>query len=247
MSSYGKLCTEFYDLDKPSPPPEALAFYRAYAQRSGGRMLEPMCGSGRFLLSLLAEGHSIDGMDASPHMLAACRERGRRLGLAPTLYEQSLPHLRLAERYGLVMIPAGSFCLLTDAAEATAALECLHEHLTTEGTMVLEIERLVPFTSQPWEGRWVERPEDGARIVFSSLSRYAEQSRTVQSIHRYDLVRDGQHLETEWEELSVRLYEADEFTRLLETTGFSQIRCVERPYPGGTNDEGAFLFECRKG
>jgi hypothetical protein len=42
MPSYQKLCAEFYDLDEPTAPPDARAYYRAYAQRSGGRILEPI-------------------------------------------------------------------------------------------------------------------------------------------------------------------------------------------------------------
>ena len=90
VNSYRKLSTEFYDIDKPAPPPEALDFYRNYALQSSGRILEPMCGWGRFLLSLLAEGYAVEGVDASPDMARACRERGAQRGLDPTVYEQFL-------------------------------------------------------------------------------------------------------------------------------------------------------------
>ena len=50
MNSYRRLCTEFYDIDKPRPPDEAFAFYRGRAEQVKGPILEPMCGSGRFLL-----------------------------------------------------------------------------------------------------------------------------------------------------------------------------------------------------
>ena len=42
-----------------------------------------MCGSGRFLIPLLKRGFDIDGVDASPHMLQACRDHCQRLGLTP--------------------------------------------------------------------------------------------------------------------------------------------------------------------
>ena len=71
MNSYRKLCTEFYDLDKPAPPPEALALYRTYARQASGCILEAMCGSGRFLLPLLAEGYAVEGVDTSPNMIRA--------------------------------------------------------------------------------------------------------------------------------------------------------------------------------
>jgi hypothetical protein len=53
MSSYGSLCTEFYDLDKPNAPRDALDFYALKARAAGGRVLEPMCGSGRFLVPMV--------------------------------------------------------------------------------------------------------------------------------------------------------------------------------------------------
>ena len=48
-NTYLKLCTQVYDLSKPTPPEEAYAFYRSYIEATRGPILEPMCGSGRFL------------------------------------------------------------------------------------------------------------------------------------------------------------------------------------------------------
>lgn len=245
MNSYRKLCTAFYDLDKPAPPPEALDFYRNYARQSSGRILEPMCGSGRFLLPLLAEGYAVDGVDASPYMARACRERGAQRGLDPVVYEQSLDRLDLPSRYGLVFIPAQSFCLLTDLREASAALSRLHAHMESEAPLVVEVERLVPFTPEPWRGRWVERPEDGAQIVISLLSRFDAPHRTVESIHRYELFHEGRLLETEWEQLNVRMYEPAEFRTLLAGSGFIDIQQLDERGPLPFAGE-AMVFECRR-
>ena len=79
MNSYGDLCTEFYDLDKPTAPELALEWYGAALagalEESPGRVLEPMCGSGRFLVPLLKRGLLVDGVDPSEPMLKACRAR----------------------------------------------------------------------------------------------------------------------------------------------------------------------------
>jgi SAM-dependent methyltransferase len=245
MNSYRKLCTEFYDLDKPAPPPEALALYRAYARQASGCILEPMCGSGRFLLPLLAEGYSVEGVDTSPDMVRACREHGARRGLKPIVYEQFLEELDLPHWYGLVFIPAGSFCLLTDVSRASAALARIHAHMEADALLVVEVERLVPFTPEPWRGRWVERPGDGARIVISQLTRYDGARSVLESIHRYELFRNGQLLETEWEELNVRLYEPAEFGALLAGSGFVDIRQQDDAGRSQAGDS-AMLFECRR-
>ena len=68
MEAYGSLCTEFYDLDKPAAPAAALAYYLDRARDAQGRILEPMCGSGRFLIPMLRAGLPIDGVDASRAM-----------------------------------------------------------------------------------------------------------------------------------------------------------------------------------
>jgi len=225
MNSYKNLCTQFYDLDKPDAPPEALAFYLRYARHANGAILEPMCGSGRFLLPLLERGFPIDGVDASGDMLQACRENGRRRGLAPVLYEQALHQLELPGRYHLVMIPASSFCLITEPDQVRESLRRLHALMVPEATLVVEIELLMPQPPQPdsWRGRWVTRP-DGAKIVISQLSRHRAADRVSHSLHRYELIKDGRLLETEWEELDLRLYELGEFRALLEDCGFTAVR-----------------------
>ena len=56
INNYKKLCSEYYDLDKPSAPTEALEYYHKEALRANGPVLEPMCGTGRFLIPLLERG-----------------------------------------------------------------------------------------------------------------------------------------------------------------------------------------------
>jgi hypothetical protein len=246
MNSYGKLCTEYYDIDKPHAPPKALDFYLRYAEQADGPILEPMCGSGRFLIPLLERGFDVDGTDASPDMLQACRDRCQRLGLAPTLHEQLLHELEVPRRYGLVLIPAGSFCLLTDPAEARESLRRIRMHMQPGAMLVLEIEQLQQRESgsEPWGGSWVERP-DGARIVISWLGRYDADERISRGVNRYELIKDGELLETEFEELDLRYYAVDEFRDLLAASGFEAIQAhrayaLEPPTPA---DE-SVVFEC---
>lgn len=56
MDSYLDLGACYYDSIRTEPPKEAYAFYRSYVIDSSGVILEPMCGSGRFLLPLIKEG-----------------------------------------------------------------------------------------------------------------------------------------------------------------------------------------------
>ncbi len=248
MNSYKKLCTEFYDIDKPSAPSDALVFYLRYAQKAKGPILEPMCGSGRFLLPLLEHGFSIDGVDASSDMLQACREKSQQRGLTTKLYMQYLNQLDLPWRYDLVIIPASSFSLITDPLQVQESLRCLHAHMAPGASFVLEIRQLMPqpLQDEPWGGRWVERP-DGTKVVFSYLNHYNPTERVSHSLHRYELIRDGRLLETEWEELNIRYYKAGEFSALLEAAGFTAIQIFKaygNTAPDDTNED--IIFECAK-
>jgi SAM-dependent methyltransferase len=248
MQSYNKLCTEFYDLDKPEEPEEAFEFYLRYVQQAQGPILEPMCGSGRFLLPLLARGFDVDGVDASSFMLDACRRRAASKKLNPTLFQQSIEAFEAPRSYALAFIAAGSFGLLTQADQAREALKRLHDALVPGGLLVFEADRpaFETSTSWPWGGRWLKR-SDGALLVISWLGQYAASERTSYNVHRYELVVDGRVVETEMEEFNLRNYEPAELRALLAETGFVDIKLLkafEQCAPD--DDDEGFVLECRR-
>lgn len=248
MNCYLKLCTEFYDIDKPAAPPDALSFYLRYAERAGGPILEPMCGSGRFLIPMMQRGFDVEGIDASSHMLDACRQHCSQLGLAPKLHEQFLHELSLDRRFALAFIPAGSFNLITDMDQVKECLRRIHEALLPGAKFVFETGQHKPEKSGswPWGGRWVQRP-DGAKIIISWLSQYDAAISIGSSIHRYDLIKDGQLLASEFEEFDLRHYSMPELHELLRAAGFTSIRTLkthaERP-PDPTDED--VVIECTR-
>ncbi len=249
MTNYAKLCSEFYALDKPLAPPDAFDFYESAARSSRGPIHEPMCGTGRFLLPLLEQGLDIEGSDSSPSMLSACRARGHEQGLSPTLHEQALQTFEVTRKLGLVFIPSGSFGLLIEQAAVQQSLQRVFAALLPGGTFLVEVERLLdrpPEVSGNWGGRWVERP-DGAKLILSWLSQYSGAPNISQSLHRYELVKNGQLLEVEYEDFRVRCYDKDEFAALLSAAGFSDIHAL-RPYEGCPADDSdeAFVFSARR-
>jgi hypothetical protein len=248
MNSYKTLCTEFYDIDKPNAPEEALNFYLNYAEKANGPIIELMSGSGRFLIPLLERQYDIDGLDASPYMLHACQESCRKKGLTPVLYEQFMDRLELPRQYSLVMILAGSFCLITDDLQVRESLQRIYALMLPGAKFVLEIERLIskPTDLGLWGGRWVER-SDGAKILISWLSQYDEAGRISHSIHRYELIKDGQLLKTEYEDFDLRFYDPEEFRSLLEGAGFKEIRIFKaHQFRAPDETDESIIFECSK-
>ena len=248
MDIYGKLCTEFYDLSKPEAPADALEFYMRHMDGSSGPVLEPMCGSGRFLIPLLEKGIDIDGVDASPHMLRACHDHCEKKGLHPKLYQQLLQDLELPRQYAYIFIPAGSFGLLTSPEDAIDGLRRLYRHLLPGGKLILEVETTFAQPEEP--GKWHEwrltRP-DGTELVFSALPAYDEKSQLQHDIHRYQLFMKGQLIDSEVEDFWLRLYEPARFRAMLQDTGFADIQAT-KAYGDITieGNEPVVIFRCRR-
>lgn len=248
MNCYKSLSTLFYDTDKPIAPADDLAFYRGYAERCGGAILEPMCGSGRFLVPLAKAGFDIDGFDASPQMLAACDAKLKTLGIAPRV-AHALLHEFMAEReYALAFIPAGSFSLVTDQTQALLGLERLRDSLSPGGTLVFEVERPTMNASSrwPWAGRWLTLG-DGSKLLISWLGHYDASTRTSHSVLKYELLRDARLIDAEYEDFDLRLYEPEEIEALAREVGFDSIRTFRKSdgeRVASTDSE--FVVECRR-
>ncbi len=227
IETFGQLCTEYYDIDKPAAPPDALAFYLDHAKRAGGTVLEPMCGTGRFLVPMREAGIDIDGVDASPQMLRACRAKCAERGLEVDLREGLIEDLSPERGYAHALIPAGSFSLLS-AESARAALNRLHECLLPGASLLIDVMTGVQYRPGPsrWIGSWVER-SDGARIVLSLLLRYDPETRSSTMLNKYELFSGGQLIRTELEELPQQFYTLAEFTGLAMTTGFEVDEVIE--------------------
>lgn len=219
--SYGELCTLFYDLDKPTAPALALEWYARRLPRES--VLEPMCGSGRFLVPLLQQGFQVTGADPSAAMLNACRARLAALRLSAPLFQQSLEELNLPSRYAAAFIPASSFCLI---AEPDEALQRLRRHLLPGALLLLEFEQPRLDAGPGKTSRIVTR--GSTQIRLESRSEYDAQTGIETFFNRYELKKSGRVIQTEDEVLKLRSYKPQALEGLLARAGFQQIT-IEHP------------------
>ena len=233
-AEYGSLLTEAYDLDKPAAPVEELAYYRRRIERCGEPVLEAMCGSGRFLVPLLEAGVDIDGVDASPHMLAACAAKCAERGLSVSLYEQMLHELDIPRRYQFIFAGGASFGLIVDGREVEESLRRLHDHLLPRGNLLLEVEtpRAAPAGADA-AGRarprnWT-RP-DGAEIVQRFEGSYDPETNTQRGTLTYELSISGKRVALEENAWVLRHWEPEAFAAQLGVAGF-EVGAID-PYEG---------------
>jgi SAM-dependent methyltransferase len=271
LTTYLKLCTEFYDLDKPHNhhSPE-FQCYLEYAEQAGKKpILEPMCGSGRLLIPLLQAGFDIYGFDASAYMLDAlkhkyppvntvnttplCQSSNRQATIISTehqrVWQQFVQDFISDIHYQLIFIPFGSFGLITNRNEAQKALTVLYQHLAPCGKLVLEIETIasLPQPLEIWR-RGVHSKPNGSKIAINALASYDPATQIYQSLCRYELIVNNTITEIETEDFQQYLYRFDELDDMLKQTGFSQVKKYQSftKEPATNTAAQILLYECTK-
>ncbi len=139
---YESFVAEYYDYLPIVAGRRDIEFYLDYAQRQGDPVLELGCGTGRVLLRLAQEGHSVVGLDLSEAMLARCRAKleseppdlRRRLRLV----HANMTSFDLGEKFRLVIIPFRPFQHLLEVEEQLACLHSVARHLAPGGRLILD-------------------------------------------------------------------------------------------------------------
>ena len=248
LDTYLNLCTQVYDLSKPTPPNNAYEFYRSYAAAANGRILEPMCGTGRFLLPLIAEGFDVSGFDRSQSMLDALHKKANAKSLKVNVWLGSAEDVKLQKKYKLIFIPSGSFCLITDLKAAKQALIQFYDLLENEGKLVFEVETLksVPMPIGLWRGSSWEK-EDG-KIILGNFLTLPIEDNIINVICRYELVDKNSLIKTEIEKIPVKIYDPQILCNILTEIGFTQIKILKAfdPTTPPSDDDESIIFECIK-
>lgn len=234
-------------MDKPVAPDTAVEYYLSEIRNSAGPVLEPMCGAGRFLIPFLVEGIEIDGTDASFEMLNRCMEKCKMKNLRPVLYYQKIQDLTLQRNYGFMFIPAGSFGLITEDNEIKESLKRMHYYLKPGGVLILEIQTpyQIPEKEKIYK-REVKRDEF-SKIQLTSVTEIDTTNNIETTKYEYYNIDKGNQTITETETIKVKLYKIKEFTEILQSSGFSEIKSL-RPYSqvNATGKDEMILFKCRK-
>jgi ubiquinone/menaquinone biosynthesis C-methylase UbiE len=205
-------------------------FYLGIIRKYGQPALDIGCGTGRLVLDYLQEGIDVDGVDNSPEMLAICRAKADKMNLSPNLYEQSMETLDLPRTYRTIVAPSSALQLLTDKAEARAALGRFFAHLQPGGAFV------TPFFFDWQEGEPLDtgfellfektRPEDGA-LVRSWVREWREPDKQWwHTEQRFEVELNGNIMAREEQRRSPegRWYTQAEAVQMFQDVGFTDIQ-----------------------
>ena len=128
-------------------------------------VLEPACGSGRFLVPFGRRGVEAIGVDNSPTMVELANERllAERLPGAAVL--ATMTAFDLGRLFGGAFCPVDSLAYLRDRAQLLGHLDCMAGHLRPGSRYLVQLELRDP--DDPWRGVrpsvW-ESESDGIRV-----------------------------------------------------------------------------------
>jgi SAM-dependent methyltransferase len=239
-----------------------IAYFQQQIVEYGQPALDAGCGTGRLLIPFLQAGLDVDGCDVSADMLALCRARAEREGLAPQLFQQALHELDLPRRYQTI-VACGVFGIGVSREQDLAALHRFHHHLLPGGVLLLE--HYLPYGDaqqwpywcseprqhlpEPWpETLGLEPPADGEEYqLYGRLAAFdpLEQQATRQM--RTLLWREGRVVAQEEYTLTENLYFYHELRMLLAQTGF-EVEAVRSDHTQAPvrADDGVVVFVARR-
>jgi SAM-dependent methyltransferase len=129
---------KLYDLMFPGGGP-AADFYRAEADRPGGRVLELGCGTGQKLIPIAADGHSCVGLDSSSDMLAEARHKADERGVVMEWVRGDMRDFDVARTFDFVFIAGNSLLHLHDAEDLVSCFRSVRRHLAPGARFAFDV------------------------------------------------------------------------------------------------------------
>ncbi len=241
---YGKVTSLYYDgtyapLRNPSGDVE---FYRSLARDCGAPVLELGCGTGRVLLPIAQDGGACTGLDASPGMLEALRQKTLPSNLR--LVQAAMQRFDLSpDRFRLIYSAFRVFQHLYTVEDQLACLACVRRHLAPGGCFAFDVfnprlERLM-LAEEP-EAEDARFEQDGVDVIRYATVRRDQLRQLIHVFFRYERRRADKLLGSETVDIRMRYYFRYELEHLLARAGFGEIRIFgdfdRRPYESASNE-----------
>ena len=240
---YGNLCTEMYEILHKEAPLDELGFYISYAEK-GMSILEPLCGSGRFLVPFLEKGFDIVGMDLSKELLAKLKEKAPEAKVV----RGDILEFDSEQRYDYIFISSGSVSLFTDMELCKAILLKMKYLLKKGGKFVFAVDTIAdrcPDDSD-YKISISVKTKDGYDLILKNKNFYDENTQTQFSSSIYELYNEIELLQREEMDFQTHLYQLGEMEQYLQNVGFTNVK-VYSSYEktiAENNQAEMLLYEC---
>lgn len=241
---YGCLCTEMYEILHEKAPQDELDFYLSYANKRD-KILEALCGSGRFLIPFMNQGFNISGIDLSSEMLNKLKQK------APTakFIQTDILEYSSQEKYDYIFISSGSVSLFTNIEICLKILKKLKKMLTHNGKLVFAVDTIATKLANDDDFKVTisVKTKEGFELILKNKNYYDEESQTQFSLGIYELYNDKKELlQREYMNFQTHLYKLGEMEQYLKEIGFTNVKTYSSfsKVIAVSEECEMFLFEC---
>lgn len=240
---YGNLCTEMYEILHDKAPQDELDFYLSYAGKNK-KILEIMCGSGRFLVPFLEQGYNIRGVDFSVEMLEKLKLKAPE---ADVEYAD-IAEYTTNEQFDYIFISSGSVSLFTDMNLCQKILKKIKGLLAPAGKFVFAVDTFAAkcLDNDDYETSVSVKMKNGFDLLLKTKNYFDVQQQIQFSPGIYELYDGNKLLKSEHMDFQTHLYKFGEMEDYLREAGFTEIKTYSSFEKEIANDDccDMFLFEC---
>ncbi|WP_455766432.1 class I SAM-dependent methyltransferase [Phocaeicola plebeius] len=243
INYYGNLCTEMYEILHDKAPQDELDFYLSYAEKNK-KILEIMCGSGRFLVPFLEYGYNIRGVDFSVEMLEKLKLKAPE---ADVEYAD-IAEYTTNEQFDYIFISSGSVSLFTDMNLCQKILKKIKGLLAPAGKFVFAVDTIAAkcLDNDDYATSVSVKMKNGFDLVLKTKNYFDVQQQIQFSPGIYELYDRDKLLKSEHMDFQTHLYKFGEMENYLREAGFTEIKTYSSFEKEIAIDDycDMFLFEC---
>lgn len=194
-------------------------FFLDLAARSGSRILDLGCGTGRLAIPLCEAGKQVTGLDFTPAMLDHARRKSA--GLPIRWVAGDFRDFDLGERYDLAISCAHAFQGLLTEPDQRRYFACVLRHLAPGGRLAFDTRNVAPIhlEAPPGEQHWHDYTDaNGDRIASSGTQRYEPDT----GLMRYECIRVNRRTgERSTSRIAIKFTPLDRLRAIMADCGFA--------------------------
>jgi SAM-dependent methyltransferase len=175
-----------------------IQFYRTLAAEHGGPVLDLACGTGRLMVPLLRDGHTVVGLDRAPAMLARAADKIARLTrpqrARALLIRADLRRFAFRSRFGFAVAAFHSVQHLVSDRDLLMFLRSARRALEPDGWLAFDVfaparSFLTRDENRRWDRTPFRDPTTGKRLVYS-INHHLDRRRRALLMRMYYLPVD---------------------------------------------------------
>ena len=209
---------------------EDISFYREFAKKCSGPVLELGCGTGRVSIPVAETGVEIYGLDSSDAMLEVARRKADSQSLNNIcLKKGDMRTFDLQKTFNLVYIPFRGFLSLLNVEDQLSSLASIKKHIGPEGLFVFNIfvpdlDMLVQAGDSAYHLRDVYDTRSDQRFIIWHQSEYDNHNQIMSARIIVDQVDNvGSVTDRFYRDFKLRYIHRWEMQHLLTIAGFEVV------------------------